>query len=315
MNKFDRVISILILLQTKKITKAKSIAERFGTSLRTVYRDISTLKNAGIPIIGDPGIGYSIMEGYRLPPITFSEGEISALFTAEKFIGKITDQEIEANYTNAMIKIKAILRGAEKNAMEILDNSISIAQNSDWQDNKYLNDLFKCIAGKQVMELSYIKTDGSSSKRKIEPIGSYHQFNNWYLIAYCQLKEGYRTFKMKRIDQLVVLNEYFETEHISLQSYIDQQNTEWKEKQQFHSIEIVFDKVFLEFVESRKYYFGFVEQSIEENGVRMKFLNSSLEVMSRWLLQFGNKANVVAPIELKDRLRTLSAQLYKHYNT
>jgi predicted DNA-binding transcriptional regulator YafY len=97
MNKFDRVISTLILLQTKKIIKASNISERFGISLRTVYRDISTLKNAGIPIIGDPGIGYSIMDGYRLPPIMFNEGEALALLTAEKFIGKITDKTTQAS--------------------------------------------------------------------------------------------------------------------------------------------------------------------------------------------------------------------------
>ena len=149
MNKFDRVISTLVLLQTKRVIKAITISERFDISLRTVYRDISTLKNAGIPIIGDPGIGYSIMEGYRLTPIMFNEGEAAAMLTAEKFIGKITDQETQAYYSNAMMKVKAILRSAEKQSLSILDDSIAITNNQPSQNKAYLQDLLKSIAAKQ----------------------------------------------------------------------------------------------------------------------------------------------------------------------
>ena len=91
MNKFDRVISTLVLLQSGPVITAAAIADRFDISLRTVYRDIATLKNAGMLIIGDPGIGYSLLEGCRLPPMSFNEGETVALLTAEKLIGKMTD--------------------------------------------------------------------------------------------------------------------------------------------------------------------------------------------------------------------------------
>lgn len=314
MNKFDRVISTLILLQTKKIIKAIAISDRFGISLRTVYRDISTLKNAGIPIIGDPGIGYSIMDGYRLPPIMFNEGEAAALLTAEKFIGKMTDQDTQAYYSSAMLKIKAILRSSEKQSLAVLDNSIAISDYNNWENKTYLQDLFKSIASKNILSIQYQKADGTSSKRKLEPIGCYHQFNNWYLVAFCQLKKAYRTFKINRIVNLQLLEQHFDTKHISLQNYIDRQNEVWKEQQQFQTIEIVFNKSVVKYAESRKYYFGFVEQKIENDAVRMKFLNSSTEIVARWLLQFGNQATVLAPIELKNRLKTLATQLYEHYN-
>lgn len=313
MNKFDRVISTLVLLQTKKVIKAITISERFDISLRTVYRDISTLKNAGIPIIGDPGIGYSIMEGYRIPPIMFSEGEAAALLTAEKFIGKITDKDTEAYYTSAMMKIRAILRSSEKQSLAILDDSIAFSDNNSWKDKTYLHKLFKSIAAKHILEMEYRKADGSSSKRKLEPIGCYHQYNHWYLIAYCQLKKDYRIFKTNRIVHLKVLDQHFDTQHISLQTYIDQQDETWKEAQQFHAIEIAFKNECVKFAESRKYYFGFVEQTVKEDAVYMKFLNVSLEFMARWLLQFGDQATVLAPIELKDRLKVLATEIYEHY--
>lgn len=313
MNKFDRVFSTLVLLQTKRVIKAMTIAERYGISLRTVYRDIRTLKNAGIPIIGDPGIGYSITDGYRLPPVMFNEGEAAALLTAEKFIGKVTDKQTETYYSNAMIKIKAILRGSEKQALEVLDNSIAVSNKKAWENKTFLQDLFRSLPSKRLVQIQYKKADGTNSERKLEPVGCYYHRNYWYLVAFCQLKNDYRTFKMNRISDLQVLDQKFETEHLSLQAYIDQQDQSWKKEHQFYTIEIVFDPSLVKFAEGRKYYFGFIEQTIENDGVHMKFLNASIEVVARWLLQFGDQATVLAPVELKSRLKVLATQLYQHY--
>ena len=314
MNKFDRVISTLVLLQTKKIITAEIISERFGTSLRTVYRDINTLKNAGIPIISDPGTGYSIMDGYRFAPIMFNEGEVTALLTAEKFIGKVTDQDTQTYYSNAMMKIKAILRSTEKQSLEVLEDSISIADNRQWENKTYLQDIFKSITSKQVLQIQYQKADSTTSNRKLESVGCYYRHNNWYLVAFCQLKEAYRTFKVNRVVSLQICEEHFEKEHINLKDYIERQSENWKGQQQFQNIEISFNKPFVKHAERRKYYFGFVEQTVEDDVVHMKFLNSSIEIFARWLLQFGDQATVIAPLELKNRLKTLATQLYEHYH-
>jgi len=315
MNKFDRVISTLVLLQTKKVLTANFISERFDVSLRTVYRDINTLKTSGIPIIGDPGRGYSIMDGYRLPPIMFSEGEATAMLTAEKFIGNVTDNDTQAYYSSAMMKIKAILRSSEKQSLAVLEESIAFSDtNSRWHHKAYLQDLFKGIAGKQIIDIKYQKADGTNSERKIEAIGCYHQFSNWYVVAYCQSASDYRTFKMNRIIDLKILDEQFDTEHISLQKYIDQQKDSWKKEQQFHNIEIAFNKSLVKFAESRKYYFGFVEQEDKADAIHMKFLNSSLEIMVRWLIQFGDQATIIKPQGLKDRMKELVDGLTKQYS-
>ncbi len=81
------------------------IAERFNISLRTVYRDVKTLEEAGIPIIGEAGVGYSIMDGYRLPPVMFTREEATAFLTAEKFVEKLTDASTTEHHKSAMYKI------------------------------------------------------------------------------------------------------------------------------------------------------------------------------------------------------------------
>lgn len=314
MNKFDRVFSILILLQTKSVLTAKLISERFEISMRTVYRDISTLRNAGVPIIGDPGVGYSIMEGYRVPPMMFNEEEASALLTAEKFIGKLTDKNTLEHYKSAMLKIKAILRSNEKQSLAILDQSIAISENNTFNNTTYLQDMFRCIAAKKVLQIGYQKADGTSTLRKLEAIGCYHQYNAWYLIAYCLERKDYRTFKVNRITDLEVLDQEYTTKHISLREYIDGQDDSWKEEKRFHAIEIVFKNSLIEHAERRKYYFGFIEQSIKEDEVYMKFLNTSIELLARWLLQFGDQATALAPVALVDRMKTLTSNLNNHYH-
>ena len=84
MNRIDRITAILIQLQSKKIVTAKEIAQRFNKSLRTVYRDIRTLEEAGIPIGAEAGKGYYLVDGYLLPPVMFTPGEVGSLITAAK---------------------------------------------------------------------------------------------------------------------------------------------------------------------------------------------------------------------------------------
>lgn len=92
LNRFDRTLAILILLQSKKLVKASQLSDRFGVSLRTIYRDIRSLEAAGVPILGEAGVGYSIMEGYRLPPVMFTREEAGSFVAAEMLMRKFTER-------------------------------------------------------------------------------------------------------------------------------------------------------------------------------------------------------------------------------
>jgi predicted DNA-binding transcriptional regulator YafY len=81
-NRFDRIVAILIQLQSKKIVKAQELSKRFDVSLRTIYRDIRTLEVAGVPIYSEAGVGYSLVEGYRLPPVMFTREEAESFIAA-----------------------------------------------------------------------------------------------------------------------------------------------------------------------------------------------------------------------------------------
>src|SRR5690606_12965441 len=105
MNRIDRLTAILVQLQSKKVVTAQEIANRFEISLRTVYRDVRALEDAGVPIGAEAGKGYFIMEGYHLPPVMFTQQEANALVLGAKLIEGQTDVSIKKNFTEAMLKI------------------------------------------------------------------------------------------------------------------------------------------------------------------------------------------------------------------
>jgi predicted DNA-binding transcriptional regulator YafY len=176
MNRIDRISAILIQLQSRRVVKASDIAERFNISLRTVYRDVKTLEEAGIPLIGEAGVGYSIMDGYRLPPVMFTREEATAFLTAEKFVEKLTDASTMANHKSAMYKIKAILKTAEKDLLEDMDSNIEVFKNlnqSHLPANDYIQSILNSIVQKNVLSLAYFAHHSQeNTKRDIDPVGN-----------------------------------------------------------------------------------------------------------------------------------------------
>lgn len=105
-----RLTAILTQLQSKNLVTARELANKHSVSIRTIYRDVRTLENSGIPIITEEGKGYSILEGYKIPPVMFTEEEANALITAEQIINNNTDKSFTELYSSATTKIKAVLR-------------------------------------------------------------------------------------------------------------------------------------------------------------------------------------------------------------
>ena len=120
MNRIDRLTAILIHLQTKRVVKAEEIADRFEMSLRTVYRDVKALMEAGVPIGSEAGKGYFIVDGYHLPPVMFTQDEASAMLLAGKLVEKMSDKSVRTAFESALLKIKAVLNDSGKDHLEDL---------------------------------------------------------------------------------------------------------------------------------------------------------------------------------------------------
>lgn len=294
MNRLDRLAAILTQLQSKRLTKASEIAARFEISLRTVYRDMRALEEAGVPIIGEAGQGYALVEGYRLPPVMFTKEEALSFLVAEKLMLESADQAVGLHFSDAMVKIKAVLKTVEKDTLEQLANQIEIVGKpvSKSIHPNYLQTLLNALANKQVIQIDYVTfEEEKSSTRQLEAVGIYYSYEKWYVIAWCRLRNDYRNFRLDRIQSIKVLEEVFSTAHPSLKSYLKKV----EKKQDLHHVVIHVPKHVYKYIQEEKFHHGFVMELKIDDGYEFTFMTSSLEGLARWLIMLGDHVTVIKP--------------------
>ncbi len=316
MNRLDRLQAILIQLQSKRIVKAQEIADRFEISLRTVYRDIRSLEESGVPIGADAGVGYYLAENYTLPPVMFTHEEASALIFGEKLIEKMSDARVNRDFESAIMKIKAILRPTEKDLFEKLHSHIAVYSGSredGRHSSHYLYELQHAIANKQVLRIRYqAQSSDESLLRDVESVGLCNYSNRWHLIAWCRLRAGYRDFRVDRILSLNVLDEFYQDKNLlSLDEYMEAQRPSADSEP---NISVVVPKDRCKYIGDSKFWYGFVrEEMADGDNVRMSFVNNELNGFASWLLNTGCQAQIEKPVELADTVKSFVKQAVKTY--
>ncbi|MBC8052590.1 MAG: YafY family transcriptional regulator [Sphingobacteriaceae bacterium] len=303
MNRIDRLTAILIQLQSQRIVKAQEIADRFEISLRTVYRDVKALEEAGIPVIGEAGVGYSLVDGYRLPPVMFTREEAAAFLTAEKLVEKLTDSATSKDYKSAMYKIKAVLRKGEKDYLEDMDSHIEVLKSRkqlrSHSDLNLIPVIMRSISDKKALTIHYFTHyRQESSVRCIEPIGVFYLDNYWHLIAFCKMRNAIRDFRMDRISNLSVTDDNFKNQYPTLKEYLKKECHD----RELHEVVIQVGKRIHKYLDEQKYYNGFVSESDEKEYVEMNFFTASLEGFARWYMMFGDEAKIIKPESLRERI-------------
>ncbi|WP_126973617.1 helix-turn-helix transcriptional regulator [Gynurincola endophyticus] len=306
--KFDRLVSIFFLLQSKPSVKGKELADRFEVSLRTIYRDIHTLQVAGVPIIGEPGSGYSIMAGYKLPPILFTNEEALSIAAVEKLAEKQLDKTLWINYKQANEKIKSVLRYNDKEQVDYLSKNIAV-HNVNLQFNEQLpnglSQILKSISDRKQLLIEYQKGfDKEMSERIIEPLGVFLKNRYWYVYAYCILRRDYRHFRIDRIQQAQNNDQPFTKEHKDVQ-------TDFKEgyyPRKRAVIEVAKKYAFL--FDWDKQAYGFLHEEIKDDLVVMHFDTYDLvQAFPRWLMMYADIARIISPQELKDNFLKLRQKI------
>lgn len=303
--RFDRIVAILIQLQSKKIVKAQELADRFEVSLRTIYRDIRSLESSGVPIYSEAGVGYSLVDGYKLPPVMFTKEEAGSFVAAEKLMQKFTDGNLGRHFESAMFKIKSVLRGSEKNWIESLESQIRLSNRDEsfqTQSPKVLELLFESIAEKTQILLTYqsIEADGPS-RRLIEPVGLYHEGSYWYILGYCHLRKDYRNFRTDRVFDIETTQKPFELIHKELEYFLEP-----KAKTSTVKIRLLVDKKIARYIRNDRKYYGFVAETKKKDKVELLFESDFKENgFARWLLMFGDYVEILEPEELKEDAKKL----------
>jgi predicted DNA-binding transcriptional regulator YafY len=201
MNRLNRITAIFTQLQSNRSVTAKEISDKFEISLRTVYRDIKYMQDSGTPIGSEAGLGYFIVKGYYLPPVTFTKEEASAFIAARKFISQNSEASLVKNYESGLTKIKANLKIGLKDNAELSENRITSGKtNSEKSKSNVLSIVQQAIINFRLLKIEYNSlTTREITTRTIEPMGLYFTDKNWIMIAHCQLRNDLRDFRLDRI--------------------------------------------------------------------------------------------------------------------
>lgn len=313
MNRIDRLTAMLIQLQTKKLITAQEIANHFDISLRTVYRDVRALEEAGVPIGAEAGKGYFIMDGYHLPPVMFSEEEANALVLGAKLIEGQTDKSIKEHFSGAMLKIKSVLKSAQKDGLEKLEEQIRVSQPPIQVDDQFPNNFMatiqKAMVEQKVLQFKYYSNhSGDMTERQVEPMGLVYYGSSWHLLAYCLLRQGPRDFRVDRLVKLEITECHFDPrepyeEFIKRLTYGGE----------LEEVIVQIKGEAARYIVNQKYYQGFVSEQKKGDAVEMKFLVPHLGYFSRWLAMLGDSVTIVSPDKLLTIMQKRVEELRRNY--
>lgn len=224
MQRAERLFQLLTLLRNRRtVMTAKQLSEHLSVSERTVYRDIQSLSLSGVPVEGEAGVGYRLSHRYQLPPLMFDRHEVEALLLGARMVSSWGDTDMAAHAKQAIQKILAVLPDHLRHSDETLPLLVPNIEEIQKFYTAHSQQIREAIRTRQRIDIEYTRADAQISTRIIEPLGLIFWGKVWTLVAWCQLRNEYRTFRLDRINQLTVLEEQFETnDNKSLKHFLAQ---------------------------------------------------------------------------------------------
>jgi predicted DNA-binding transcriptional regulator YafY len=315
MNRTDRLLAIVLELQGKGRQRASDLARTFETSKRTIYRDVQALCEAGVPVVSIPGLGYSLMKGYFLPPLSFTSEEATMLLLGSDFMAQNFDAQYRIAAQSASRKIEGVLPEHLRDDVRYLQSSIRFVAASEAEDSpqrKKLQQLRRAILESHTIHFLYhkrrIQDDDARTSREADPYGLIYMLHTWHLIAYCHLRQAVRVFRLDRIDDLQVLSRTFERPA----DFTMSMSRSEREKSRNILVRVLFDSSIARWVrESRTFYVTSEEETADGLLVTLHIRHED-EIL-QWLLSWGKHAHVLEPASLQTRLREEVEAMLNYY--
>jgi predicted DNA-binding transcriptional regulator YafY len=296
-NRIDRLFNIILLLQARRRVRAADLAETFGVTERTIYRDMAALNEMGVPILSLPGEGYELMEGFYLPPLVFTPEEASALALGASMLAASGNYTHEA--ARALQKIVAVLPNRTREQVEQQTRIINFMMTTGQFDlqNPYLLDLQKAILEQRVVHIRYHSLyRDETTEREIEPYNLTFAEGVWYINSFTA--QGFRTFRLDRVEALRVLSKSFEPR--------DRRTEETEQPTVIVRARFVERSV--RWVRERQHY-AFQYEQPEPGFVVMTYAVQRLSEIKNWLLGWGAQVEILEPPDLRAEIREEACRL------
>ncbi len=209
MRRADRLFQIVLNLHHKRITTARDLAELLEVSERTIYRDIQDLSLSGVPITGEAGRGYRLLQGFHLPPLMFTAEEVEALLLGTRMVRAWTDRELARAAHSALQKIEGIL--PDKLSPEFDKQEINVPDfPMEGMAGEQLLVVRMAIKHQHKIQIDYTRDDGQASNRIVQPLAVFYWGKVWTLVGWCELRDSFRHFRLDRIRAIEHLDQNFE---------------------------------------------------------------------------------------------------------
>lgn len=314
MNRIDRLTGMILLLQTHRVITAERVADHFEISVRTVYRDLAALGEAGVPIVAEAGVGYSLMRGYHMPPVMFTEEEAAALFVSGEVTEQVADESLRSALRSALLKVKSVLPKERHDFLNRLQPAVGVwlsPQDEKAERRDCLMPLQQAVVRKRCAVLHYnAGARGEVTARQVEPLGLMYYARHWHLIAYCRMRQDFRDFRLDRISRWEVTPDTFDGhDGFSVKEFFAEAIT----RHELTPVRARFSLSGMERVKREMRCASMVPSRVREGWMEVEILVPCLTWLSTWLLGFGTEAEVVEPPDLRVRLHRMALDLATQY--
>ena len=316
MNRTDRLLALILFLQGRRVVTAEEMASHFGLSVRTIYRDLAALGEAGVPISAEAGIGYRLVKGYHLPPVNFTEEEAAALLTGGLLVRHLTDASLDARMASALAKVRAILPAAQLNRIDRLERGLGTATQVEPPSQAPLDLLQQALAACRVLRFRYRgATQTIATEREVEAHALVHYLGRWHLLAWCRLRGDWRDFRSDRMEATELRDEVFTPRAgtagpLSAADFIDIILPPAREWARVRFTPLAADRA------RREWWQGVrdVEPTPDDGGqVTLALASFDLHTLASWLIGFGTEVQVLEPAALRDCLVALARTAARHH--
>jgi predicted DNA-binding transcriptional regulator YafY len=201
MRRADRLFQIVQYLRGGRLVTAAMLAERLEVSERTIYRDIVDLQSTGVPIDGEAGVGYVMRSGFDLPPLMFTHDEIVALVAGARIVRSWGGVTMARAAEEALVKIEAVL--PDKERARVANTQIFAPEMGMSDQTRPLIDVCEAaVDARTILSFGYRDEAGRSTSRSVQPLGLWFWGKVWTLLAWCQLREDFRMFRIDRMSDV-----------------------------------------------------------------------------------------------------------------
>jgi predicted DNA-binding transcriptional regulator YafY len=305
MNRTDRLLAIVLELPRQAPQRAEDLSATFEVSKRTIYRDITALSEAGVPLVAVPGLGYSLMEGYFLPPLNFTPDEATMLLLGADVMAQSFDAEYQLASEWAARKIAGVLPEKLRDQVNALRGGITFVQRPLKNDDEIerLRQLRRALIRQQTVRFVYRTRhpadDEALNLREADPYNIVYVGSVWYMQGYCHLRHDIRTFRLSRIDKLTVLPKTFER---ATTGFTTDEIDRMRSSRNI-LVRVWFDAEAAPWVrEDRLFFISSLKEDDGSSGVFVTLKVRHLDEVLQWAMGWGSHARVLEPDELRQMI-------------